>query len=121
MRYRLFFFLSLSISFSIAHAQQLFTTTVPTADTGSLTECKAVIYLPPGYSKDKSYPLVIYSHGIGQAGTDITELYETGLPKILKGGCRPSFDFIMIAPQSPLYSIAPQWLEGILKSAQKQW
>ena len=82
----------------------------------------AVIYTPQNYSPStKKYPLVIFSHGTGEAGTDINLLYNTGLPYVLKNGYKPFFDFIMIAPQRSSYSFPPDWLPGILKDAQKRF
>ncbi len=81
----------------------------------------AVIYYPANYSKAKKYPLVIFTHGIGEAGTNVNELYRTGLPRVLKNGYRPSFDFIMVAPQSRSFSASVNWLPGILEAAQERW
>jgi poly(3-hydroxybutyrate) depolymerase len=111
-----FFFWCLSTS-----AQQLRTDKITIESGSGKTTTNAVIYLPAHYSTDKQYPLVIYSHGIGEAGTDINKLYTTGLPKVLKEGYKPSFDFIMVAPQSPTYSVSPDWLPGILSDCIKQW
>ncbi len=104
---------------STACAQQLLTDKLelPAGGSGNNT----LVYLPAAYSKDSSYPLVIYLHGFGQAGTDVTKLYEAGLPKVLKAGYRPSFDFIMLAPQSAMYSLNPAWLPHILNDAKKRW
>src|SRR2546423_10977854 len=77
----------------------------------------AVIYTPANYTASKRYPLVIFSHGTGEAGTDINLLYNTGLPRVLKNGYKPYFDFVMIAPQRSSYSVDPSWLPGILKDA----
>lgn len=121
MYYRLFLLFFLFTTCSSGYCQQFSTVKMQVTATGTATECNAVIYLPAGYSKDKTYPLVIYSHGLSQAGSDVNKLYTTGLPKVLKDGYRPSFDFIMVAPQSTSYSIAPEWLEGILQETRKRW
>jgi len=116
---RILFALVFLTLFSSTQAQQFLTDKI--AVSNAPEHRNAVIYLPAQYSKDKAYPLVIYTHGLSQAGTDVEKLYETGLPKVLKAGYRPSFDFIMIAPQSASYSVAPEWLESILKEAQSRW
>ncbi len=81
----------------------------------------AVIYTPANYDATKTYPLVIFTHGMGEAGSDVNRLYNTGLPKVLRDGYRPSFDFIMIAPQRSSYSVDPAWLVAILEDANKRW
>jgi len=44
------------------------------------TERKAVIYTPPGYSKDKKYPVLYLLHGIGG---DETEWLNGGHPEVI--------------------------------------
>jgi predicted peptidase len=73
-----------------------------------------VIYKPANFSTTKKYPLVLFFHGMGEAGTDVTKMYRTGLPKVLKDGYKPSFDFIMVAPQHNSYSVDPRHLRQIM-------
>ncbi len=115
-------FLSLIFFVSIqVNSQQLLTDKLEIT-TGNGTETKgAVVYLPANFLASKKYPLLIYSHGLNEAGTDITKLYTTGLPKILKDGYKPAFDFIMVAVQSSSYSVSPNWLPSILEWSQKKW
>ncbi|HUP13183.1 MAG TPA: carbohydrate-binding protein [Niastella sp.] len=110
-----------TVSFITGRAQE-FKTEKLNVSASAVSEFKnAVVYLPKGYTESKKYPLIIYAHSLGQAGTDINKLYTTGLPYVLKNGYQPSFDFIMIAPQSASYSVPPFWLDGILKEAQNRW
>jgi endoglucanase len=110
----------LALSFA-GNAQQLLDEKI-NVGTGRMPDNRnAVIYLPADYSATKRYPLVIYSHANSQAGTDVNKLYSTGLPKVLRNGYRPAFDFIMVAPQSASYSVKAEWLEGILQDAKKRW
>src|SRR5919112_5856774 len=102
-------------SFLSLQAQQVFTDKITISANGDTRN--AAIYLPETYSKAHAYPLVIYTHGLSQAGTDVNKLFLTGLPKLLKDRYQPSFEFIMVAPQSATYSIDPRWLEGILSDA----
>lgn len=102
-------------------AQQLLSDKIDVLPGSSVYLTNCVVYLPAGYDKTKAYPLVVYSHGMGEAGTDINKLYTNGLPKVLKGGYRPSFDFIMVAPQRASYSVDPKWLVGILEESHKRW
>lgn len=102
-------------------AQQLLTDKISVSATNGAGDCNTLIYLPPGFSKNKAYPLVVYLHGAAQAGTNPEKLYQTGLPKLLKEGYRPPFDFIMVAPQSERYGVNPAWLEGLLQQVQQRW
>jgi predicted peptidase len=97
-------------------SQTLWNDQVNVVTTGT-SMANAVMYTPANYTPTKKYPLVIFSHGTGEAGTDINKLYNTGLPYVLKSGYKPAFDFIMIAPQRSSYSFPPDWLPGILKDA----
>ena len=72
------------------------------------------IYKPANFSTSKKYPLVLFFHGMGEAGTDINRLYNTGLPKVLKDGYKPSFDFIMVAPQHTSYSLDPKYIQQVI-------
>src|SRR5687768_1462639 len=67
-----------------------------------------VVYKPANFSTTKKYPLVLFFHGMGEAGTDVNKMYSSGLPKVLKDGYKPSFEFIMIAPQHNSYSLDPK-------------
>src|SRR5215218_10420335 len=121
MSYRLFFALLLLSTFSKVHAQQLVVDKLTISTSNTPTPRNTLIYLPAGYSKEKAYPLVIYLHGLGQAGTDINKLYTSGLPKVLHDGYKPSLDFIMVAPQNDRYGIPPDWLPEIMNQAQERF
>src|SRR5688572_29609793 len=65
-------------------------------------------YLPSGYHRSGSYPLVIYLHGIkelgnGQTVEELERVARNGIPRIIRKFER-DFPFIMIAPQSPAVS-----------------
>jgi hypothetical protein len=113
------YFLFIITGFNLA-AQTLWNDVVNIQTVGTYN-VNAVMYKPANYDPTKKYPLVIFSHGTGEAGTDINLLYNTGLPYVLKNGYKPFFDFIMIAPQRSSYSFPPDWLPGILKDAEKRF
>jgi predicted esterase len=121
MRLRGFFLFSFVLTFFISHAQQLFEDQINVNSKGGVDKRDAIIYLPAHYVKNKAYPLVIFAHGMGEAGKNVKKLYKQGLPKVLKQGYRPPFDFIMVAVQRNSFSVAPEWLAGILKDCQKRW
>src|SRR3954465_7178569 len=87
----------------ISISQTIWSDKVNILTSGSYT-VNAVIYTPANYDATKKYPLVLFMHGTGEAGTNVNLLYNTGLPKVLKGGYKPSFEFVMIAPQRSSYS-----------------
>ena len=115
-------FFSFLFSSFLLSAQQFSTEKLSIATGVGVAEAKdALVYFPAGYSETKKYPLLLYTHGIGEAGSDVEKLYATGLPKVLKEGYRPSFDFIMVAVQSSSYSVAPAWLPSLLEESKKRW
>lgn len=114
-------FLLLLFSFFSSRSQQFLETHINVGSDGKVDKQGAIIYLPAHYSRSKSYPLVVFTHGMGEAGTNIKKLYRQGLPKVLKQGYRPPFDFIMVAVQRGYFSVKPEWLPGILKDCQKRW
>ncbi len=58
-----------------------------------------LLFLPPGYEKpDRSWPLILYLHGAGECGADLTLLKRNGPPKFVLSN--PDFPFILVAPQT---------------------
>lgn len=80
-----------------------------------------IIWTPATYDKSRKYPLLIFGHGSGEAGTDINVLYNQGLPAALKAGYVPPFDLIICCPQAQSYGIHPEWLPEILKEMQASY
>jgi len=60
-----------------------------------------LLYLPQDYGKDttKQWPLMIFLHGAGEAGTDIEKVKVHGPPKLIEQGRQ--YPFIVISPQAP--------------------
>ncbi len=106
---------------NILFAQRLINDKVDVQAGSGVNYREAVLYFPANYSADKTYPLVIFTHGMGEAGNNINLLYRTGLPKVLKSGYRPFFDFIMVAPQHRSFSASTDWIPGILEDAKRRW
>lgn len=46
---------------------------------------KALLYLPRQYASRSDWPLIVYLHGSGERGTDLSYLHRFGLPKSLAG------------------------------------
>ena len=59
------------------------------------------LYFPPGYSDDtdRTYGLLLFLHGGGEAGQDLEMLKKQGPPKRLLEG--PELPFLVLAPQHP--------------------
>ncbi len=76
-------------------------------------------YLPKGYEADTAgrWPLVIYLHGGSDRGTDLKQLYSSGIPDQVYRG--REFPFVMLAPQCPkhLRWSTDDWFENFYKEA----
>lgn len=64
-----------------------------------------LLYLPADYGKDpaKKFPVILFLHGAGERGTNVTDVARHGPPKLLKDGKTELAlkDFIVISPQCP--------------------
>lgn len=60
-----------------------------------------LLYLPENYATDtaKRFPLVLFLHGAGEVGDNISKLKNVGLPKLIEQGKK--FPFIVLSPQAP--------------------
>ncbi|MGV3772989.1 MAG: prolyl oligopeptidase family serine peptidase [Verrucomicrobiales bacterium] len=60
-----------------------------------------LLFLPEGYEKEtsKKWPLIVFLHGAGERGTDLSKVAVHGPPKLVKS--RPDFPFIVASPQCP--------------------
>src|SRR5438067_473861 len=62
-----------------------------------------ILQLPRDYrdaaTSEKRFPLIIFLHGSGECGNDLSKLANHGLPKL--AAQRADFPFIFVAPQSP--------------------
>ncbi len=57
------------------------------------------LYLPPGYSADRPWPLLLFLHGAGERGSDLNRVKIHGPAKLAAAG--RDFPFILVAPQCP--------------------
>jgi predicted peptidase len=60
---------------------------------------KYLLYLPKDYDKKASWPLMLFLHGKGERGDDLSLVKDHGPPKLLEAGRK--FPFIVLAPQCP--------------------
>lgn len=72
-----------------------------------------LLYLPPSYHEDpnKNWPLVLFLHGAGERGQDLTMLPRQGLPKLIEDG--QDFPFILVSPQCHENSFWPYEVEPL--------
>lgn len=71
-----------------------------------------LLYLPEGYSKTgKKWPLMLFLHGAGERGSDLSYVKRHGPPKLVEQG--KSLPFILVSPQCPDDSV---WYTNILGS-----
>lgn len=60
-----------------------------------------LLHLPAGYkaSGSQKWPLLVFLHGAGEVGTNVTLVKKHGPPKLV--ATQPDFPFILLSPQSP--------------------
>ncbi|RCS53064.1 phospholipase [Bremerella cremea] len=60
---------------------------------------KFLLYLPKGYEEKEHWPLMLFMHGAGERGDDLSLVKKHGPPKLIENG--KDFPFIIISPQCP--------------------
>ena len=72
-----------------------------------------LLFLPEGYEKsDKSWPMILFLHGAGESGNDLSKVKKHGPPKIVEN--KKDFPFIVVSPQSPGRGWNPDALNALL-------
>lgn len=64
-----------------------------------ISELKYMLHLPAGYTKEKSYPLLVALHGAGERGEDVEKVCVHGVMKYIKAG--KNVPAVVIAPLCP--------------------
>jgi len=64
-----------------------------------LVGCRYLLYLPQGYTSDKTWPMLLFLHGAGERGDDLERVKRHGPPKLIAQG--RDFPFIIVSPQCP--------------------
>lgn len=57
-----------------------------------------LLYLPPNYNTEGTWPLVFFLHGMGQRGDDLNLIKKHGIPKIVE---EQDYPFVAVSPQCP--------------------
>lgn len=74
---------------------------------------KYLLFLPEGYEQgDKKWPLILFLHGAGESGDNLSKVKLHGPPKIVES--KPDFPFIVVSPQSPGRGWNVDALKGLL-------
>jgi len=60
---------------------------------------KYLLYLPKDYEQKPSWPLLLFLHGAGERGDDLSLVKKHGPPKLIEAG--QEFPFIVVSPQCP--------------------
>jgi predicted peptidase len=85
--------------------------------------------VPAKYSStSKSYPLIVFIHGIGELGKSLSSINCCGLPKHLKNKSFPAnfnvngvnHSFIVVAPQFK-HRPTPKEVQSVIDFAKKRW
>jgi poly(3-hydroxybutyrate) depolymerase len=83
-----------------------------------------VVYVPPGYTKERDWPLLVFLHGMGECGTDGHKQVEIGLgPAIVKDPER--WQFVVVFPQKP--DMEQEWVGlealvmGVIAATEKEY
>lgn len=72
-----------------------------------------LLYLPKGYGekKDQKWPLILFLHGAGERGSDLSLVKKHGPPKLIDQG--KEFPFIVVSPQCPTTSWWPEQVDAL--------
>ena len=68
------------------------------------TEMCYQVFVPPGYSADKAWPVILFLHGAGERGTDCEEQAAVGLGPAVRQHMQ-DFPAIVVFPQAPPRSL----------------
>lgn len=58
-----------------------------------------LLYLPKEYEQKNQWPLLMFLHGAGERGEDLSLVKKHGPPKLIESG--KQFPFIVVSPQCP--------------------
>jgi predicted peptidase len=71
------------------------------------------VYLPPGFDPRRSWPVILFLHGAGEAGTDGVRQTEVGLGRVLRANPE-RFPAVVVFPQAPRGQV---WLGDLARVA----
>jgi predicted peptidase len=71
------------------------------------------VYLPPDFDRGRSWPVILFLHGAGEAGTDGVRQTEVGLGRVLRTNPE-RFPAVVVFPQAPRGEV---WLGDLARVA----
>jgi predicted peptidase len=72
-----------------------------------------LLFLPTGYEKgDQKWPLILFLHGSGERGEDLSQVKVHGPPKIVES--KADFPFVVVSPQVRRRGWNPNALKALL-------
>lgn len=71
------------------------------------------VYVPPGFDARRSWPVILFLHGAGEAGTDGVQQTEVGLGRVLRTD-PDRFPAVVVFPQAPRGQV---WLGDMARVA----
>jgi dienelactone hydrolase len=101
-------------STALLHAQQ--------TEEKFVQETKYLLYLPEGYTSDTAarWPLMIFLHGSGERGDDLSKVKVHGPAKLIEHGRK--FPFIVVSPQAAMQNgWRVEVLKGMLDDLKKKY
>src|SRR6185295_9618196 len=90
--------------------------------TGNAAPLQHLVHLPPQYDAEpgKRWPTIVFLHGSGERGDDMSHLWRYGILKRIRQGA--NLPFIVICPQCPANeSWAPQQVIDLLDQILPQY
>jgi predicted peptidase len=79
-----------------------------------------LLYLPAGYEASRTkWPLVLFLHGAGESGSDLSKVKVHGPPKLVEAG--REFPFILVSPQCPGRGWNPESLNALLDDLTRKY
>lgn len=86
----------------------------------SRRQVRFLIYLPKKYSKQRTWPLLLFLHGKGQRGDDIQRVAKIGPPNRIAHG--KQLPMIVVSPQCPDGDVwQPELLLALLEHLHKEY
>ena len=79
-----------------------------------------LLFLPADYEKaEKPFPLILFLHGAGETGSDLSKVKKHGPPKVVEK--KKDFPFIVVSPQAPRRGWDPQALLALLDEVEAKY
>lgn len=81
-----------------------------------------LLYLPKNYGGRRKYPLLVFLHGAGERGDDLSVLKCHSIPKIFDGGV--SYEAVVVSPQCKngrTWSSNPEKVVAFIKDLMKTY